>query len=182
MQKCLFLDRDGIINKDIGYAYKSADFEFMPGIFELCQHFQQKGYIIVIITNQSGIARGFYSEEDFKNLNNWLHSEFNKQHITITDVLHCPHHPDITGPCNCRKPEPGMLLTAIKKYRIEPQFSIMVGDKESDMIAAERANISTRVLLQEYKQDVEQVKQQESSSVASLRVSSLSEIFDKIAI
>ncbi len=177
MQKCLFLDRDGIINKDIGYAYKPADFEFMPGIFELCHEFQKRGYLIVVITNQSGIARGFYSEADFQTLNDWLVNEFKKQDINITDILHCPHHPDITGPCDCRKPEPGMLLTAIKKYRIDPQFSIMVGDKESDMVAANKADIPTRVLLQE----LEQVTLKEPSS-ASLKTCSLSEIIDKLDI
>lgn len=172
MQKCLFLDRDGVINKDIGYVYKPEDIEFIPGIFQLCQAFQKNGYIIIIVTNQSGIARGFYSEDNLHKLNNWLQQIFNQQHITITDILHCPHHPDITGPCECRKPEPGMLLTAIKKYRIAPQFSMMIGDKESDMIAASKAGIPTRVLLLE--------DQKKQTSLATLQVSSLIEIINTL--
>ena len=147
MQKCLFLDRDGIINKDIGYAYKPEHVEFVPGIFELCRFFQQKGYLLIVVTNQSGIARGYYSEEDFTVLNQWLKAAFTAENIHLSDIFHCPHHPDITGPCNCRKPAPGMLLEAIKKYRIDPQFSIMIGDKPSDMEAAMAANIRHRILL-----------------------------------
>lgn len=149
MQKCLFLDRDGVINRDIGYAFKPEHISFMSGIFELCRHLQNQGYIIIIITNQSGIARGYYSEAEFQALNCWLKEAFTEQGITITDVFHCPHHPDITGRCDCRKPEPGMLLQAIKKYPIAPQFSIMVGDKSSDMAAAKAAGITTRVFLNE---------------------------------
>lgn len=149
MQKCLFLDRDGVINRDIGYAFKPEHISFVPGIFALCRHLQNQGYIIIIITNQSGIARGYYSEADFQALNHWLKQAFAEQGITITDIFHCPHHPDITGHCDCRKPEPGMLLQAIKKYPIAPQFSIMVGDKSSDLVAARAAGIATRILLDE---------------------------------
>jgi D-glycero-D-manno-heptose 1,7-bisphosphate phosphatase len=169
MQKCLFLDRDGIINKDIGYAYKPADIEFMPGIFELCRDFQQRGFLIIIVTNQSGIARQLYSEEDFRQLNQWFIDQFSIQHITVTDIFHCPHHPKFTGICDCRKPAPGLFLQAIKKYRIDPQFSIMVGDKDSDMQAAESAGIANRVLF-----NANTVKR--DSPAATLQVSSLNDI------
>lgn len=148
MNRCLFLDRDGIINRDIGYVYKPEEFEFLPGIFELCRASLQNSFLIVIVTNQSGVARGFYTEEDLQRLNHWLKQKFQQQNIEITAIYHCPHHPDITGPCECRKPEPGMILQAIRQYQIDPQTSIMVGDKESDMIAADRAKIPTRILLQ----------------------------------
>lgn len=147
MSRCLFLDRDGVINTDIGYAFRPEDIEFMPGIFAVCRHFQQLGYQLIVVTNQSGIARGYYSEADFSRLNTWLTGAFAEQGLTLTDIFHCPHHPDITGPCDCRKPAPGMLLEAIKKYRIDPQFSIMIGDKSSDMKAALAAGIKTRILL-----------------------------------
>lgn len=169
MEKCLFLDRDGVINKDIGYAYKPADIEFIPGIFELCRDFQQRGFLIIIVTNQSGIARQLYSEEDFRQLNHWFIDQFSIQKITVTDIFHCPHHPQITGVCDCRKPAPGMFLQAIKKYRIDPQFSIMVGDKDSDMQAAESAGIATRVLF-----NANDVKR--DSPAATLQVSSLNDI------
>jgi D-glycero-D-manno-heptose 1,7-bisphosphate phosphatase len=147
MQKCLFLDRDGVINHDIGYAYQKEHIEFVSGIFDLCRWAEENHYLIIVITNQSGIARGFYTEQDFAALTQWLQQSFAEQGIRITDTFHCPHHPDLTGECECRKPAPGMLLAAIKKYQINPQFSIMIGDKPSDMVAAKAANIGTRILL-----------------------------------
>lgn len=147
MTKALFLDRDGIINKDVGYASKPQQIEFVAGIFSLCRYFQQKGYLIIVVTNQSGIARGYYSEEDFKHLTKFLHNEFSKRFISITRTYHCPHHPSITGRCQCRKPEPGMLYSAIKRYKIDPQSSIMIGDKQSDMQAAKTAGIGRRIFL-----------------------------------
>lgn len=145
-KKCLFLDRDGVINKDIAYAYKPADIEFIPGIFSICKTLQEQGYIIIIVTNQSGIARGFYTEDDFLHLSTWMNQQFLEQGVIITDTFFCPHHPSITGDCACRKPAPGMLLEAIKKYPIAPQFSIMIGDKASDMQAAKAAGIAQRFL------------------------------------
>jgi D-glycero-D-manno-heptose 1,7-bisphosphate phosphatase len=167
-QKCLFLDRDGVINTDIAYAYKPEDIEFVPGIFELCKTLQNKGYLIIIVTNQSGIARRFYSENDFHHLTAWMTQVFAEHGIIITDTFFCPHHPSITGKCNCRKPAPGMLLEAIKKYPIAPQFSIMVGDKASDMQAADAAGITTRVLF----------NTQITCDTATHTVSTLNEIID----
>jgi len=171
-QKCLFLDRDGVINNDIGYAYKPEHIEFVPGILELCQWAQANQYHIIVITNQSGIARGFYSEQDFSHLTDWMNEQFAHHGILIQDTFHCPHHPDITGECNCRKPEPGMLLTAIKKYTINPQLSIMIGDKSSDMKAAEAANIGTRILLD--------TKGKTSTEAASYTAPSLAYIIERL--
>lgn len=145
MRKALFLDRDGVINQDIGYAYRSEDIRFVEGIFELCLSAQQQNYAIIIVTNQSGIARNYYSESDFALLQQWFVEQFAQQGITITASYHCPHHPDITGACDCRKPKPGMLLAAIEKYQIDPNTSIMIGDKPSDMQAAKAANINQRL-------------------------------------
>lgn len=164
----LFLDRDGIINRDVGYAYRPDQIEFLPGIFELCRHYQQQGYRLIITTNQSGIARGLYSEADFTRLNQWMKEQFRQQGVTLTGIFHCPHLPEITGPCPCRKPEPGMLLAAIEKFRIEPRLSIMLGDRESDMVAAERAGVAERFLLQEGPSPVR--------STATRQIRSLSEL------
>jgi D-glycero-D-manno-heptose 1,7-bisphosphate phosphatase len=144
--KALFLDRDGIINHDAGYAYKPEQIEFVPGIFSLCKKAQQKGYRIIVVTNQSGIARGYYSETDFQQLSAWIKQQFSQRFISISHTYHCPHHPAITGSCACRKPRPGMLLAAIKRYKITADSSMMIGDKNSDMQAAKAANIGTRVL------------------------------------
>lgn len=146
MKKALFLDRDGVINHDIGYAYKAEDIRFVDGIFELCQQAQQLGYLIIIVTNQSGIARGYYSEEEFATLNQWLVEQFTIHGIVIDAIYHCPHHPSITGDCECRKPHAGMLLQAIDKFKIDPTHSMMIGDKASDMLAAQTAAVPLRLL------------------------------------
>ena len=104
--KALFLDRDGTINVEKNYVFRVEDFEFIPGIFELLKSYQDKGFLLIVITNQSGIARQYYTENDFFRLNNWMILQFQKQGIEITKVYHSPHHPEITGICKCRKPEP----------------------------------------------------------------------------
>jgi len=143
--KTIFLDRDGVINREINYLYKIKDFEFINGIFEACCHFKSLGYSIVIVTNQSGIGRNLYKEEDFQNLTIWMLEEFKKNHVEILDVYHCPHGPNSL--CNCRKPKPGMLLEAKMKHRISMGDSWMIGDKEADIIAANGAGIVNTILV-----------------------------------
>ena len=96
MKKALFLDRDGVINKEKNYLYKIEDFEFIDGVFDTCRYFQDLGYLIIVITNQAGIARGKYTEKDFEILTTWMLKEFEKENITISKVYYCPHHPDIS--------------------------------------------------------------------------------------
>ena len=115
---------------------------FMPSIFALCRYFQTRGFLIVIVTNQSGIARGYYSEEQFQDLNTWLLQEFSRRGIHIASIQHCPHHPSISGVCDCRKPAPGMLLKAAQAHGIDLASSIMIGDKASDMQAGLAADIA----------------------------------------
>jgi len=145
--KVLFLDRDGVINIDKGYVHKIEDFESIDGIFDLCKKAQEKGYEIIVITNQAGIARGYYTEEDFFKLTKWMRKEFEKRGISVLDVFYCPHHPDFTGECECRKPKPGMILKAVKKYNIDLDKSILVGDKLSDIEAGKRAGIENLFFL-----------------------------------
>jgi len=147
VRKALFLDRDGVINVEKDYLYKIEEFEFIDGIFDLCRTCQQEGYLIVIVTNQSGIARGYYSEDDFARLSEWMIDRFKEKGIDIAGVYYCPHHPDISGACSCRKPEPGMLLDAAENLDIDLKGSVMIGDKERDIEAAARAGVSTRLLL-----------------------------------
>jgi len=148
MKKALFLDRDGVVNVEKDYVYRVEDFEFMDGIFDVCRHFQSKGYIIVIITNQSGIARGYYTEDDFRTLTDWMVGEFRKEGIVIAGVYHCPHHPDITGECECRKPKPGLILKAKADHDINLAGSVLVGDSERDIEAGEAAGVGRRVLFE----------------------------------
>ena len=140
-KRALFLDRDGVINIEKNYLYREEDFEFIDGIFDLCRHFQKRGFEIVIVTNQSGICRGYYTQEDFEKLTEWMEAEFAKEEIKIAKTYHCPHHPDFTGSCSCRKPEPGMFLQARKELGLDIENSVMVGDKPSDIEAARRAGI-----------------------------------------
>ena len=152
MNKALFLDRDGIINIDHGYVYKIEEFEFMPGIFDLCKLATQKNYLIIVITNQSGIGRGKYSEFDFTKLTSWMKKQFFENEALITDVYYCPHHPEkaigeYLVSCNCRKPLPGLINKAVSKYNIDVNKSIFIGDKISDMQAAESARVKTKLLL-----------------------------------
>ena len=141
MNKALFIDRDGVINVDKGHVYLSEDFEFSEGIFNLGRKYLDDGYIILVITNQAGIAKGIYTEADFIKLTAWMVEQFQFNGITISKVYHCPHHPDITGPCQCRKPDPGMILNAVKDFNLDISECVLIGDKESDLEAGRRAGI-----------------------------------------
>ena len=147
--KALFLDRDGVINIEKNYLYKIDDFEFIEGIFDLCRHYQELGHLIFVVTNQSGIARGYYNISDFDILTSWMLNQFKLKNITISKVYYCPHHPDISSTCSCRKPKPGMILQAQREYNIDLNNSILIGDKESDIDAAIDAGIEATYLYDE---------------------------------
>ena len=141
MPKALFLDRDGTINVDHGYVHRVEDFELIPGIIELCTRAQQLGYLIIVITNQSGIARGYYTEEDYTRLTQHMLREFAERGISITAVYHCP---ELSGPN--RKPEPGLFLTAQRQHGIDMAASVSVGDKPRDTEAGQRAGCGRNFL------------------------------------
>lgn len=141
MAKALFLDRDGTINIDRAYVHAKEDFTFIDGVFEFCRKAQEKGYLIIVITNQSGIARGYYTEADYKRLTDWMLGEFAKRGVVVTDVFHCPL---LSGPD--RKPEPGMFLKARDKYSIDMSASVNIGDKQRDVEAGERAGVGVNLL------------------------------------
>mgnify|MGYP006113735525 FL=1 len=143
--KTIFLDRDGVINKEVNYLYKIEDFQFIDGIFGACIHFLKLGYKIIIVTNQSGIARGYFTENDYHNLSNWMLKQFQKQSIDILDIFYCPHGPKSN--CNCRKPLPGMFLKAQDKHDIDMKNSWLIGDKEGDIIAGISSGILNTILV-----------------------------------
>jgi D-glycero-D-manno-heptose 1,7-bisphosphate phosphatase len=147
VNKALFLDRDGVVNKEKNYLYKIEDFEFIDGVFETCRYFQDKGCLLIIVTNQAGIARGKYTEEDYQILTSWMIKEFEKENIIISKVYHCPHHPEFSGECECRKPNIGMLLEAKKDFDIDMSQSILVGDKNSDIEAGINAGVGMNYLV-----------------------------------
>ncbi len=144
-QKAFFFDRDGVINVDHGYVSKPEDFDFMEGIFPAMRLLAGKGYLLIVVTNQAGIGRGYYTEEDFQKLTGWMVGRFSEEGIQIAGVYRCPHHPD--AKCACRKPEPGMFLQAIRDHQLDPAACWMLGDKGSDIQAAAAAGIRNRVLL-----------------------------------
>lgn len=141
MNRALFIDRDGVINVDKVHVFRKEEFEFTEGIFDLCSKYSEKGYLILVITNQAGIAKGIYGEDDFLKLTDWMTGQFAERGIMIAKVYHCPHHPDFTGTCACRKPEPGMILRAIEDFDLDISQCILIGDNESDLEAGRRAGI-----------------------------------------
>ena len=151
-RRALFLDRDGVVNHDYGYVSQSRDFVFIDGIFDLCREAVSFGYLIIIVTNQAGIGRGYYTERDFQVLTSWMLQEFEREGVTITEVFHCPSHPtrgvgEYRKDDFDRKPNPGMILKAAEKYEVLLEESILVGDKVTDVEAGLRANIGQNVLL-----------------------------------
>lgn len=152
LQPALFLDRDGVVNREIGYLYKPEQVDFTKGIFELCRYAQARSYKLIIITNQAGIARQLYSEADFHSLMWWMTREFLSAHIRLDGYYFCPHHPEHgVGPyrkeCEDRKPQPGMILQAAKDHGINLSQSILVGDRCSDLQAGAAAGVAKLVLL-----------------------------------
>ena len=174
MKKALFLDRDGVVNIDHGYVYQAEKFEFVEGVFEACKAFQQAGYDIVVVTNQSGIGRGYYTEQDFHTLTTWMVSQFAQHGVTILDVFFCPHHPEKALPkylkaCDCRKPAPGMLLEAMSKHQIDPKMSIVVGDKSSDIQAGINAGLAHKFLVRTGKTISEQDEKIADATLVDLK-------------
>ena len=143
--KTIFLDRDGVVNKEVNYLYNIDDFEFIDGIFDVCLYLQNLDYQIIIITNQSGISRGYYTENDYGLLTKWMLNQFEDNGIKILDVFHCPHGPKSN--CECRKPKPGMFLDAKIKHNTDMKYSWMIGDKEDDVKAANSAGIQNTILV-----------------------------------
>jgi D-glycero-D-manno-heptose 1,7-bisphosphate phosphatase len=137
--KALFLDRDGVVNEDSQYPHKPEHIIFNPAVFDLCRAALAKGYIIVVITNQAGVAKGKFTEEDVRSLHQWMAERFLEKGIPVAGFYYCPFHKNASVEAykmdsDCRKPRPGMFLKAAKDLDIDLSRSIMVGDKQSDRI------------------------------------------------
>jgi len=148
----LFLDRDGVINVDHGYVHRPDDVEFVPGIFQLVRSANESNLLVVVVTNQAGIARGLYSRAAFEDVMQWMLARFRDVGARLDAVYHCPHHPEegigeLRVVCNCRKPKPGMFIQAIQELGIDPRRSMVIGDKASDLKAAASAGVPRLVLL-----------------------------------
>jgi len=143
--KIIFLDRDGVINQEVNYLHRIEDFKFINGIFDSLRALQELNYHFIIITNQSGIGRGFYSEKDYLLLDKWIKKEFEIKGIKILYSIHCPHTPE--QKCDCRKPKPGMFINCFKLFQISKDDSWMVGDSERDIEASTMAGITNNILV-----------------------------------
>lgn len=143
MKKAVFLDRDGVINIEKNYLYKVEDFEFIDGLFPSLRYLQKLGYKLFIITNQSGVGRGYYSLEDFQKLTNWMLKKFEDEKIYISQVELCPHTPN--EDCTCRKPKTGMIDNILKNHSIDLDKSWLIGDKSSDILCAKNAKIKNSI-------------------------------------
>lgn len=141
MNKAVFLDRDGVINHDPGDYTKSwEEFRFNPGVFDSLRRFQEAGYLLIIVTNQGGIAKGLYSQADYEHLTARMLAAFEAEGVRIAEVYHSPHH-EVTGRSLTRKPGSLLIERAVYKYNISPENSYMIGDKERDIFAGEAVGV-----------------------------------------
>ncbi|MFD0966551.1 D-glycero-beta-D-manno-heptose 1,7-bisphosphate 7-phosphatase [Seminibacterium arietis] len=151
MKKAIFLDRDGTLNIDYGYVHEIDQFHFIEGSIEALKKLKELGYLLVLVTNQSGIARGYFSEDEFLKLTEWMDWSLADRGVDLDGIYYCPHHPNGHGKysknCDCRKPESGMLLQAIKELEIDPEQSFMVGDKIEDLQAGLNAKVRYNILV-----------------------------------
>lgn len=151
MKRALFLDRDGVLNVDTGYIGEPDRIVLIPGVISFLQRAKALGYLLVIVTNQSGLARGYFTEKDYCAVTERLRLRFLEHGVEFAGIYHCPHHPDGQGPlavhCACRKPLPGLILQAGEELGIDLEQSIMVGDKSSDVAAGTAAGLKKQFLL-----------------------------------
>jgi D-glycero-D-manno-heptose 1,7-bisphosphate phosphatase len=149
-RRLLLLDRDGVINTNRGYVHTRTTTEWVTGIFELCRAARTAGFLCVVCTNQAGIARGMYSEEEFVAYTRWMHGVFRQADAPLLATYYCPHHPeaglrDYRQACECRKPGPAMLIAALQAFDADPHASVLIGDESSDIVAAATADVGTAI-------------------------------------
>ncbi len=141
MNKAIFLDRDGVLNRDnADYTYSLDNFELLPGLFDALNVFQDKGFLLIVISNQAGIARKIYALEDVKKVHDYMLEKFRENGISITEIYICPHYHEI-GSCICRKPDSLLLEKAIARFKIDPRQSYFIGDRDRDMEAAQKVGV-----------------------------------------
>ncbi|MGY3054039.1 D-glycero-D-manno-heptose 1,7-bisphosphate phosphatase [Pedobacter sp. UYEF25] len=160
MNKAIFLDRDGVLNHEIyDYICRVEDFQVLEFQIPILKRFFDEGYLLIVITNQGGIALKRYSEEELAIMHQMLRNAFLKKGAEITAVYYCPHHPTVSAPCQCRKPGSKMLLDAIDMFEIDPNQSIMIGDKPRDVEAGEGAGIRGLLIQPDEQLDYYKIKE-----------------------
>lgn len=178
MLDAIFIDRDGVINEDLGYVYQPKFFIFKPEIFQLIRYANKAKISIFVVTNQSGVARGFFTIDDVHHLHNYMISELQKKNLFLEHIYVCPHLKDgviekYSKDCNCRKPNPGMILSAASDFDIDLSRSILIGDKLTDVQAGIRAQITKNYLISK-----KLVDDPDNNDIK--HVHSISEILDEI--
>jgi len=148
----IFLDRDGTINVDHGYVHEIDDFQFIDGVIDAMRELKKMGFALVLVTNQSGIARGKFSEDQFMQLTEWMDWSLADREVDLDGIYFCPHHPEAIEEtyrqsCDCRKPQPGMLLSAQQELNIDLASSYIVGDKIDDLLAGKAAGVGKKILV-----------------------------------
>ena len=134
MNRAAFFDRDGTININTGHLFEPEKLVFIDGTPQLIRRFNEAGYLVIVVTNQAGIAKGYYTEAQMHHLHDVMNHRLREEYAAHIDAFYfCPHHPDFTGPCHCRKPETGMLEQAIRDFDIDPAQSYLFGDKPYDI-------------------------------------------------
>ena len=160
--KAIFLDRDGVINKEVSYLSDPDKFVFLDGSIEALKILKDLGYLLIVITNQAGIARGLFTEETLSKIHEKMKRILNENNVAIDDIFYCPHHPKFTGSCDCRKPKPGMIISAREKYNITLNESYMVGDTLGDIETGFNAKCKTILVMTGYgkeeKRKIDKVK------------------------
>ena len=159
MNKAIFLDRDGVLNHEIAdYITRLEDFKVLEYQIPPLKRLYDEGYLLVVITNQGGIALQRYTDETLADMHELLFNKFAEQGVEIVHAYYCPHHPSVSGECECRKPKSGMLLEAIKEYNIDPALSVMIGDKVRDVEAANGAGVKGILIAPDEQIDYNKVK------------------------
>jgi D-glycero-D-manno-heptose 1,7-bisphosphate phosphatase len=174
VKRAVFIDRDGTINVEKDYLYQPDEFEFIPGAERAIHLLNEAGFLVVVVTNQSGVARGYYTEEDVHLLHRHIVAQLEQAGSRVDAWLYCPHHPEGRGsyalPCRCRKPQPGMLLEAARRFDIDLESSIMIGDKLVDVEAGRAAGCRTILVRTGYGREEEK------------RLSAGSEVYDNLLV
>ena len=145
-KKAVFLDRDGVVTYDVGYFYRPEQVKLLPGV-ETLRELEKDGFLLVIVSNQSVVARRMLSKKGLWEIDKLIRRKLKRVGVNIKASYYCPHHPDFAGPCQCRKPKPGLFLKAIKELNIDPRSSFIIGDKPSDLEAGKRAGVGMSILV-----------------------------------
>lgn len=151
--KAAFIDRDGVINEERDYVHCIEDFMLIPGVVEGLTLLRSAGYLLIVVTNQAGIARGYYDQAAMEHLHDYLRRLLSERGVTLDAIYFCPHHPQgsVSGldiECNCRKPAPGMLLQAMQDFDLDLSASVLIGDKHSDVQAGKRSGVGRTVIVE----------------------------------